>query len=445
MHVKTNLEFDLVALESDDVVTVMLELEAPPAPKGADDRPAHTTVVVLDRSGSMHGERLEAAKRALVDLLARLDDRDSFGLVTFDSEASLVVAAEPVGITGRNELRRRIRGIETGGSTDISAGYLRGLQEAKRAAGATGATLLLLSDGHANSGETSPQRLRSMAEKHAQALITTSTIGIGTGYDESILAEIATGGLGNHSFAQGPDEAVAAVAGEVAGLLAKVVQACTLLVKPTGAVESISLLNDLPVSLTADGVMIELGDFYADEHRRILLTLGIPALDSLGLAQVATVTLTYVEVMALEEHTIKVPVAVNVVPGDVAAGRIPEAEVTREKLLVQAQGSKRDAEQALRRGDYASASELLRGARSRFRDADLAASSSLAAEASWIDQTLQMLAKEAVQLGSDPRSDAHQGDAYLIRRMRSDVSRKSRGYHTRTQGGEVRRSDSGDG
>lgn len=442
MHLNAHLDFDLIALETDDTVTVMLELEAPQAPHDTSDaaaRPAHTTVVVLDRSGSMGGERLDSARRALVDLVARLDDQDQFGLVTFDSQAQVVVPAGPVGAIGRDQLRQLIATVVPGGSTDLSAGYLRGLQEARRVAGPTGATLLLLSDGHANSGENDPVRLRGVAQNHADRQVTTSTIGIGVGYDAAILAELAAGGLGNHSFAQGPDEAIAAVAGEVEGLLSKVVQAATLMVDPTADVVTMSLLNDLPISITADGVMVELGDFYAGESRRILLAFQVPALTSLGLAQVASIALTYVELPALEEHTIKVPVSINVVPGDVAAGRVPEPEVTREKLLIEAQESKRAAEQALRHGDYEEAQQQLQRVRSRFHDDDMAASASLAEEARWIDKTLEMLQRDSVQLGSDPRSTVGPDEDYLVRRMRSSVTRTSRGYRGRTQGGEVRR------
>ena len=69
----------------------------------------------------------------------------------------------------------------------------------------------------------------------------------------------------------------------------------------------------------------------------------------------------------------------------------------------------------------------------------MAASASLAEEARWIDKTLEMLQRDSVQLGSDPRSTVGPDEDYLVRRMRSSVTRTSRGYRSRTQGGEVRR------
>jgi len=73
------------------------------------------------------------------------------------------------------------------GRTDLSAGYLRGLQEARRVAGPAGATLLILSDGHANAGVTDPDRLGGVAAQAKSAGVSTSTLGLGLGYDEALL------------------------------------------------------------------------------------------------------------------------------------------------------------------------------------------------------------------------------------------------------------------
>lgn len=89
------LDVDCVAVESDDEVSVLLEIEAPKHPDDA-GRPPRTLVVVLDRSGSMAGGELEAAKRALLELVGRLDPADRFGLVSFDSEVRVEVPAGPL-------------------------------------------------------------------------------------------------------------------------------------------------------------------------------------------------------------------------------------------------------------------------------------------------------------------------------------------------------------
>jgi Ca-activated chloride channel family protein len=425
MHLNAHLDVDVVALESDDSVTVMLELQAPAAPETDTTRPEHTAVVVLDRSGSMSGGRLTHAKRALIDLVDRLDDRDRFGLVVFDNESEVVVPAGKVGDLGRDRIRRGIASVRTRGATDLSSGYFRGLQEARRVCTQAGATLVLLSDGRANAGVTDPEALASAARNAARQSVTTSTVGIGTGYDETILAAMAGGGSGNHAFAEHADGAVAAVAGELDGLLSKTVQAASLLIEPTSDVARVALLNEgLPAQRVEGGVLAELGDFYAGETRTVTVTIDVPAMAALGLAQVATLTVRYVELATLVEHTMTVPVSVNVVPADVAAQRVANPVVEQEKLLQQTQTEKRLAEEALRSGDHTGSRETLRRARERLSKASSRLTSEeIAAELAWIEATERSLEQRDMD--------------YNRKRMSSDRWRKNRGYKSRPQGGQV--------
>ena len=82
------------------------------------------------------------------------------------------------------------------------------LQEARRAAGAAGATLLLISDGHANAGVADPDELDGIAAEARHGVVT-STLGWGLGYDERLMSAIARGGTGNELFAEESDTAVA--------------------------------------------------------------------------------------------------------------------------------------------------------------------------------------------------------------------------------------------
>jgi Ca-activated chloride channel family protein len=362
MHVSTNLDVDLVAVEATDQVNLLLELQAPELPEEA-MRAAQTLVVVLDRSGSMGGEPLEASRRALTTLIGRLDPRDRFGLVVFDDHADVVVPTASLESLGVEQVKDAIAGIYAGGCTDLSAGYLLGLSEANRSMGDGGATVMLISDGHANEGETSPVVLGDLAESRARARITTTTIGYGLGYDEELLVALARGGNGDHVFAEDVDQLHPAIAKQVSGLLAKAVTAASVTISPLGSgLAGIAVLHDVPVAMVGDEVIAQLGDLYQGESRRVLIQLDIPAMAALGLATIAEVAVRYTELPDMVEHVITLPVTVNVVPGDVAAGRVPDPVVTVERLLQQAQQSKRDAISALRAGETDAAHAWLTGA-----------------------------------------------------------------------------------
>ncbi|MGI8899556.1 MAG: vWA domain-containing protein [Nocardioides sp.] len=367
MKFTASLDVNVVAHEADDDFTVLLELEAPPAPETGEERPASTLQVVLDRSSSMAGGPLRGAVDALVGIVERLERRDRFGVVVFDDDAQVAVPCGPV--TDKDAVVAALRAIRPGGSTDLGSGYLRGLQELRRSSAVpdppAGGTLLIVSDGHVNCGITEEDRFADLASKAQGGGVVTSTLGYGLGYDETLLTAIARSGAGNHEFAQDPDAAGAAIAVEVDGLLNKVVQAASLTIRFSSDVQMVRLFNELPAHQVGEGeVVVELGDFYAQEARKLLMRFRVPAMAALGLAQVATLELRYVEVPALIEQLVILPVTVNVVPGDEAAGRIADPVVRSELLYQEAQQSKKRASEAFERGDLEEGKRLLRAASS---------------------------------------------------------------------------------
>jgi len=395
MRISAHLDVDVIAVETDDQLSVLIEMTAPPAPQESAPRQPSTLEVVLDRSGSMSGGRLDGAKLALTGLIDKLDPSDNFGLVVFDHEVEVVVPAGP--LRDKPAVKQTISQVHARGNTDLSSGYLRGLQEAGRIAGKTGATLLLISDGHANAGVTDPDRLGAIAAKAHGDGVTTSTLGYGLGYDEKLMSAIARGGSGNEHFAEEPDTAGALIASEVEGLLSQTAQAASLLVKVSPQVKSVQIVNDLPVTSTGDGIMAELGSFYSDETRKLVLTFEIPAIAALGLAQVATCEFTWVELPSLVQHTLTVPLHVNVVPGDDAAGRVPDPTVQTELVYLQVQQAKRRASSHLSSGDAGAALGEIQQARGRIQDALAKAPSAMRAELAEEAAALDYLADQTQQ------------------------------------------------
>ncbi|MGX6447428.1 vWA domain-containing protein [Patulibacter sp. S7RM1-6] len=284
---------------------------------------------------------MDAAPHGLGQLVDRLDAQDRLGVVAFDHDVRVVVPCAPPGdgLAARYALRRVI----AGGSTNLSAGLLRGLEQARDAKGEGGATLLLLSDGHANDGVRDPERLGQLARGARTDGVTVGVIGIGLGYDEEVLGALAAGGAGDVHFAEQADATIGALTAEVDGLLDQVVQAASLTVTPSSAVRSVRLYNDLPVSETDTGFTVELGDFTAGETRRRLLRADVPALADLGLEAVCALRLRWTELATMTTRTLDLPVHVNVVPGDPTAGRVPDPKVRTEFAYQQAQKARKAA------------------------------------------------------------------------------------------------------
>jgi Ca-activated chloride channel homolog len=99
-----------------------------------------------------------------------------------------------------------------------------------------------------------------------------------------------------------------------------VAQNVSVEIRPSPDVEILSVLNDYPAVTVDGGVQLALGDAYAGERRRVVLALHLPHLAALGPVRVADLVVRYVAVgEEVAEHTLTVPVAVNLVSADEAA------------------------------------------------------------------------------------------------------------------------------
>lgn len=431
MHVKALLDVDMVAMESSDKVTLMLDLTAPANPAHA-TRPGQCVQVVLDRSGSMEGQPLDAAKGSLLKLVGRLAPQDSFGLVAFDDQALVIVPTRTMADHHMPSLRKAIRELRTGGSTDISAGYLMGLRELNRVQAAGGSTLLLISDGHANAGEQDPKFFTDVSSKSATEKVTTSTIGLGTGYDETILEALAQGGGGAHRFAGTIDEAVGAIAAEVDDLLDKSIVNAVLRVTPSAVLAGapkIEVLQRLPYWIDGETYVVQLGDLYSGENRRFVIDIPVPAMAALGLATIADITIEYLDLAQRQEISVSMPVNINVVPGDVASGRVPDPIVRAERLILEAQTAKSLAVEELRNGKIKEASGRLKGTAATLRR-----------EASLIPvtdersaQSLEIIRAEADEIDVLAATAENEDIQYSQKRMTESYSRKTRSRNIRNQ------------
>ena len=201
---------------------LMLEITAPAAPVvAATQHKTKSLVFVIDRSGSMAGGRLETVINTIVETLPRLHPEDFISVFSFDDQAIVNVSLKQVKNQNMAEVIKSVRNISAGGSTNLEAGYRLGLQEAKSAPDGIETSIILLSDGQANQGIVDPIALGQIATQATEHLVVTTTLGIGSDYDENIMSALADGGNGNHIAAIRPGEALDGLQAEIDGLLLK--------------------------------------------------------------------------------------------------------------------------------------------------------------------------------------------------------------------------------
>jgi Ca-activated chloride channel family protein len=188
------------------------------------DRAPLGLALVLDRSGSMQGEKLRTAKRAALAVLDRLDERDGVAVVVFDDKIDTVQAAAPATSELKAHVRSAFAEIEARAMTALHEGWLTGCK-AIAADDANSAQRLarcfLLTDGLANVGERDPERIAAEAAGiRERAGISTSTFGIGEDYSEELLGPMAQAGGGSFYHLRSAGEIATTFLGELGQLLA---------------------------------------------------------------------------------------------------------------------------------------------------------------------------------------------------------------------------------
>ncbi len=172
--------------------------------------------IVLDISGSMSGQAIEAAKHAAEAAVAKLEPTDDFSMVTFSDSAQVLVGDGPIG-TRRSQVLARIEEVRAEGGTNMSSGLDLGYVQAHAAAVSDDAVrvLMLLSDGYANAGDTDPQRLADRANRAFQDGIQTSAFGLGTDFDAALMSRIADRGAGGYYYLADSSQIAPALAREI--------------------------------------------------------------------------------------------------------------------------------------------------------------------------------------------------------------------------------------
>jgi Ca-activated chloride channel family protein len=186
---------------------VLVRIVAPsqPADVVATPRAPLDLALVIDRSGSMSGRPLEAALESAARIVSGLRSDDRVAVVAFDGEIEVVQPL--VAATDRASLVQRIRSIDARGSTDLFGGWEEAVKQlAPFTRKDRIARVILLSDGQANHGLVNEQEIFARVTKAAGAGITTSTVGLGHGFNESLMTGMATAGEGVANFGQTADD-----------------------------------------------------------------------------------------------------------------------------------------------------------------------------------------------------------------------------------------------
>ena len=229
--------------------------------------------LVLDRSGSMSGGKLELARQAAERALALLKSDDRFAVVVYDDRVDVVTQSSNATTSARGQAADRLRGVEPRGSTDLCSGWLTGCEQVGRELDHESiGRCLLLTDGLANHGITDRSELtRHAAELRARG-VATSTFGVGADFDERLLQAMAEAGGGNSYYLRDAERISEFLQSEIGEALEVVARGAALVINlPEGA--SAEPLGRQRARQSGRTVRIELDDLVSGQAVELALAI----------------------------------------------------------------------------------------------------------------------------------------------------------------------------
>lgn len=314
--------------------------------------------LVIDRSGSMQGDKLLFAKQAAQRLVGLLRPGDRVAIVSYASDVTVNTGLLEASRAG--ELQSAIWAIAADGSTNLDGGLDRavGLLSPEARPGRA-QRVILISDGEANVGRTTIEELQPVASGAAERGVSVSTIGVGLSFNEQLMMGLADGGAGNYHYVRDGSGLAGAFDQEFDRMARTVARAAVVEVTPAPGV-TIADVAGHTFERTANGVVrIRVGDLFGGAQRKVLLRLRLSP-GTVGVADAASVSLQTEDPRSGRVLTARADLGVVVTEqvAEVEHGR--DAEVTAALAEVRAAERISDAMGQYENGDTTSARATLR-------------------------------------------------------------------------------------
>lgn len=251
-----------------------VQIHAPALVHAERTRPPLNIGIVIDRSGSMAGQKLRDAVEATTRIVNRLTASDRCTIVAFDHRAALISDSLPVTSAQRQIIEAALTHIRSGGSTNLSDGWQMAVDRLRTqlTSGLYVNRVLLLTDGQANQGIREADKLAALATLYTQEGINLSTYGLGLHYNEELLELLAQHGLGNHHFMTQSGDIDGYFQHELAEMFGVVMQQTELRIDvPHGF--SAEIVGHPPHRIEKGQLVMPLGALIAQEQRTVYVRL----------------------------------------------------------------------------------------------------------------------------------------------------------------------------
>ncbi len=316
-------------------------------------RPILNIGLVIDRSGSMSGQKIEYARQAACYAVQQLLPTDRVSVTIYDTQVETLIPSTLA--VDKAHMTRKIQGVHTGSSTALHAGWVQGGNQVSQNLNPEYLNrVILLSDGLANVGVTDSDAIASDVRNLVQRGVSTTTMGVGNDYNEKLLEAMANSGNGNYYYIESPRQLPDIFQSELQGLMGTVGTTVSLGIEPQGGVEVAEVLNDLEVNRKG---RYQLTNLVIGNPLEVVLRLRVPPVAQA--TDLCYFRLAWNDPQQPERQKLRVALQL---PGVTSAQLLEfplNLEVQEQVVLMMTARARKEAARLVERGDYEAASRLL--------------------------------------------------------------------------------------
>lgn len=354
---------EAISSERSTTLDILIRI-IPPELEETIQRPTLNIGLVIDRSGSMQGEKIEYARQAACYAVQQLLPTDRVSVTIYDDRIETLIPST-LAIQKVNMVRQ-IQQIQARNMTALHEGWVQGGVQVSQYLNSQHLNrVILLSDGLANVGETNPDVICHDVQGLAKRGVSTSTMGVGQDYNEDLMATMARSGDGNYYYIQSPEQLPNIFNQELQGLATTIGTTVTLGIEPQAGVEIAEMLNDLDVNSQG---RFKIPNLVVGNPLEIAVRLKIPAMSQT--TDLCYFRLAWNNPKQQERQVIRQTLRLPSVSSEQLEELPFNTEVRQQVALLMSARAKKEAVRLVDSRDYASASQVLQNAKQQMLEQD---------------------------------------------------------------------------
>jgi Ca-activated chloride channel family protein len=302
VRLRVDVDRGVLPADTTEKAVVKIALDAIRLPRREMRAPVNIALVI-DRSGSMSGDKIAKAREAALEAVRRLGPDDIVSVVAYDTTVQTLVPAQRVG-NGRR-LEEAICGIEASGNTALHGGVTRGAAEVRKNMEDRRYInrVILLSDGLANVGPSSPEELGRLGHSLMKEGISVTTVGLGLGYNEDLMTRLAQRSDGNTYFVENSSDLPRIFASELGEVLNVVARRVVIEIEFPHGVRPIAFVGR-EGSIRGQRAELTLNQLYGGQEKFALVEVEVAPSHSGEEREIARARVTYEDALNQKAATL---------------------------------------------------------------------------------------------------------------------------------------------